>query len=89
MFFGPVTPGCHEILIVAHYVRLKNKVYDTFKVNRIEQVERRQTFIAKNGYRVEIELEGLEVPNTFVNLYRGPAFRFNKSVRPNLTWRSS
>jgi hypothetical protein len=83
IFFGPVEPGCHDILVKGRFVRLKNDLISRFKVNRIEKVSRSQTVIAKNGYHVEVEIEGFEAHNTFVNFYRGPAFRFNKSVRPN------
>jgi len=83
LFFGPVEPGCHEVLIKAQFIRLKNDFLNVFQGKREVDVSRKQTFIAKSGYRVEMEMEGLEVPNMFLELYRGPAFRFNKSVRPN------
>lgn len=83
IFFGPVMPGCHEVIAKAVYVRQKNDLISRFKVNRIEHVSKSQTFIAKNGYRVELAIEGYEAHNTFFNLFRSPALRFNKSVRPN------
>lgn len=83
VFFGPITPGCHELSIKMHYVRLKNDLVHRFKVNRVENVILSQAFIAKNGYQIDIEIEGYEAHNTFFNFYRGPAVRFNKSVRPN------
>lgn len=84
IFFGPVAPGCHEVLVKAQYVRLKNNVIGHFKdVERIERLARRQTFIAQNSYRVELEIEGFEAQNTFLSFYRGPELRFNRAVRPN------
>lgn len=83
IFFGAVAPGCHEIVVKAQYVRLKNDLISQFKVNRIERVVKSQTFVAKNGHRVEIEIEGFEAHNSLANFYRGPAVRFNRSVRPN------
>jgi len=52
-------------------------------VKRIETLKKVQPFIATNGYRVELEIEGYEQINTVINMYRGPSLRFNKSVRPN------
>lgn len=84
IFFGPVAPGCHDVMVRAEYVRIKNNIISRFLgIDRIEKLERNQAFIAKNGYRVEMEIEGFEAQNTFVKLYRGPELRFNRSVRPN------
>lgn len=82
-FFGPVEPGCHEILVKARYVRLKNDLISRFKVDRIEHATRRLTVMARKDYRLDVEIEGYEAHNTFANFYRGPAIRFNKSARPN------
>lgn len=83
LFFGAVLPGCHEILVKARYVRLKNDLISQFKVNRIERLTAQQTFVARASEHIEIEIEGFEAHNTFANFYRGPAIRFNKSMRPN------
>lgn len=83
LYMGPISPGCHELKVKAHYVRLKSDLIRQFGVDRIEKIEEVQTFIATEGYRVEIEVEGYEKHNTFANFYRGPAIRFNKSARPN------
>lgn len=83
LFFGAIEPGCHEIKVKARYVRLKSDLISKFGVNRVENIEVIQPFIATNGYRVELDIEGYESLNTFANFYRGPAIRFNKSARPN------
>jgi hypothetical protein len=83
VFFGAVAPGCHQVLVKAKYTRQKNDLISRFKVNRVEHIVANQAFIAKNGYRVELEIEGFERHNTFANWFRGPAVRFNKSARPN------
>lgn len=83
VFFGPVPPGCHQLLVKAKYTRLKNDLLQRFKVNRVEHIVETQAFVAKNGYRLDIEIQGFEKHSTFVNWYRGPAVRFNRSVRPN------
>lgn len=83
IFFGAVTPGCHEVTVKARYVRLKNDLISRFKVSRVERVIRSQAFVAKNGYRVELGIEGYESHNSLFNWMRGPALRFNRKVRPN------
>lgn len=82
-FFGPVIEGCHDLVVKADYVRLKNDVISRFKVNRVEHVTRELTFIAKKGHRVEVNIEGFEAHNEFFKFYRGPDIRFNKFARPN------
>lgn len=85
IFFAPMKPGCHEIMVRAEYIRIKNNIINRFLgVDRVEKLMSRQAFIAKNGYRIEIEIEGFEAQNTFVKMYRGPELRFNRSVRPNI-----
>lgn len=84
VFFGAVEPGCHDVVVKARYIRLKNDLIGRIKgVNRVEHISKSQAFVAKNGYRVELEIEGFESLNTFFNWFRGPALRFNRSVRPN------
>jgi len=83
VFFGPVPEGCHQLLVKAKYTRLKNDILQRFKVNRVEHIVETQAFVAKKGYRLDIEIQGFEKHSTFVNWYRGPAVRFNRSVRPN------
>lgn len=83
VFFGAVQPGCHDIEVKAIYVRQTNELLNLIKVNRVEHVSRAMAFVAKNGYRVEIEIEGFEAQNTVLSWKRGPALRFNRSVRPN------
>lgn len=82
-FFGAVDPGCHDVRVVAKYIRLKNDLISRFKVDRVVHVTKTLGFVAKNGYRVEINIEGFEQHNSLVNWHRGPALRFNRSVRPN------
>lgn len=83
IFFGRVAPGCHDITVKARYRRMKNDVMSLFKYDRVEHVTNSQAFIATNGYRVQIEIEGFEKQNTFFKLMRSPALRFNRSVRQN------
>ena len=84
VFFGAVTPGCHEVRVVAKYVRLKNNLIEHFLgVKREVIIDESQTFIAKDGYRVEIEIEGFEKQNQVARFFRGPAVRFNTFTRVN------
>jgi hypothetical protein len=83
LFFGGIEPGCHDITIKARYLRLKNNLINRFRVNRVEEIISSQAFIAHNGYRIDIEIEGFEQQNTFLNFFRGPMVRFNKSIQPN------
>lgn len=83
IFFGAVQPGCHDVEVRAQYVRLKNDLISRFKVDRVEHVSRHMSFVAKNGYRIELAIEGFEQHNSLVNWKRGPALRFNRLVRPN------
>lgn len=82
LFFGAIEPGCHEIKVKARFERLTRKD-NKFVVKRIEEIEKVQAFNAPSGYRIEIDIEGFETHNTWVNLYRGPDVRFNNSARPN------
>jgi uncharacterized coiled-coil protein SlyX len=82
-YAGPITPGCHEILVKTRSVRLKNDLISRYKVDRTVNQTARQTIIAKSGYRIDLHIEGYEAHNTFVNFYRGPAVRFNRTIRPN------
>jgi len=84
IFFAPVQPGCHEVMVRAEYVRLKNDVIERFRgINRVEKLMRRQTFIAKDGFRVQMEIEGFEAQSSFIKWYKAPELRFNRSMRPN------
>jgi hypothetical protein len=84
IYFSTVTPGCHELIVKATYVRLKNTVISQFQnINRQEIVTKKQAFIAKDGYRINIEIEGFEAQNSLVKLFRSLDIRFNKSVSPN------
>lgn len=83
IFFGAIEPGCHELWVKAKYIRLKNDLISRFKVDRIERIEARQPFIAKDGYRIEIGIEGFEAQSSLASFYRGPQVRFNRTVIPN------
>lgn len=84
IFFAPIEPGCHEIVVRASYERLKNDMIKRFKgPKRIENLILTQAVIAKNGYLIDLEIEGFEAKNTLLNPMRGPALRFERSVRPN------
>lgn len=84
IYFAPLTPGCHEVTVKATYIRLKNDLISRFKnIRRVEHITKTQAFIAQEGFRVELEIEGFEAQNSLFNLFKGPDVRFNKSVRPN------
>jgi hypothetical protein len=90
IFFAPLVPGCHEITVKAHYVRLKNDIINIFSdAKREYYITRTLPFIAKSGYRVELEIEGFEAPISLFNWYHGPELRFNRSVRPNFLFGSA
>lgn len=89
VFAGSIAPGCHELTVKATYTRLSNTVISQFKgINRVEKITKTQAFVAQNGYRLKIEVQGFEAVNTFAHLYRGPQLRFNNSVSPNFLFGS-
>jgi hypothetical protein len=84
IFFAPLTPGCHEVVVKAKFVRLKNDLISRFVgVKREQIIERRQVIMAKSGYLIELDIETFESQNSFIKIFRNPEIRFNRLVRPN------
>lgn len=84
VYSGIITPGCHNLMVKAKYVRLKNNIINKFKVSRVENITKNMTFIAKDEHTIEIEIEGFEQQNNFLSFYRGPSVRFNKQAKANV-----
>ncbi len=82
-FFAPLSPGCHEVVVKAKFIRLKNDLISRFKMKREELVVRRQVIMAKSGYHIELDIETFLSRNDFIKLYQNPDIRFNRSVRAN------
>jgi hypothetical protein len=84
VYFAPLKPGCHEVVVKAKYTRLKNSLLDRFKnIKKVEIITKSQAFIAQEGFRIELEIEGFEARNSLARFFAGPDLRFNKLVRPN------
>lgn len=84
LFVGSLAPGCHNVLVKATFIRLKNRLIDQFKsAKRVEKVVAQQAFIAQQGFTVAMQIEGFEKGSTPISFYHGPWFRFNNSVKPN------
>lgn len=83
LYFGKISQGCHTITAKAVYTRLTNNLIRNFFVNRHEEIVKQQTFVAKNGYQLHMDIEFFKESHTIVSAYKNPYLRFNNLVRPN------
>jgi hypothetical protein len=83
LFFGAITPGCHELLVKAKFVRITNDLVGKLAVNRVEKITAIQAFNAAPGYLINIEIEGYETENTFASFDKSPGIRFINKAEPN------
>lgn len=85
LFYAPLSPGCHEVKVKAHFSRRKKDtlVSRIFKVKQEMDVERELTIIAQEGHIIDLDIEAFEAVPTIVKWYRNPDIRFNPSHKPN------
>lgn len=83
LYFGKIPQGCHTITAKAVYTRLTNNLIRNFFVKRHEEIEKKQTFIAKSGYQNHLDIEFFKETHSIVSAYKNPYIRFNNLVKPN------
>ncbi|OPZ23065.1 MAG: hypothetical protein BWZ03_00652 [bacterium ADurb.BinA186] len=71
------------MLVKAKVIRLKRDLFSRFLgMNREENIERRLTIMALEGYQAELDIEIFEAQNSLVKLYKNPSIRFNQIATP-------